>query len=539
MSIDLKMISNKLNQAIARGAFAEALDHGVTLLRQNPTNRLALNLCAEMAVKAGQPVKALSFLRQAEEMNLCTPMHDVLTAEAMLAQGDRKQAQKLAAHAVSNVAKAQDVLERLGYFLSVKCENHEAALKAYEKSVALQPANARSWYNLGAEQRFLGQLDDAEISWNKAIDLGFEDSEILLLRAQLRRKDEENNDIADLTQRLAKAPETTTMWMHLHYALAKEYEDIGDYPRSFSHLQQGSDARRKRIKYDVQDDLSVMQQISDSFDADIANLRDTSLGDACQREGAIFIVGLPRTGTTLVERILSSHAKVESLGELNDFAVHLTRIIAAGGASPQSRSELVKASLEIDFNSLGDAYMQSIQSRRSGTHPSGTDMLIDKLPLNFLYCGLIKRALPQAKIIHLTRHPMDTIYAIYKQLFKSAYPMSYHLEELTRYYIGYRQLMAHWEKLLPGEIFHLGYEQLVTHQEDKTRALLDYLGLPWDPACLQFHKNADASTTASATQIRQPVYASSMGKWENYSQQLAPVADMLKQAGIDQETWEI
>ena len=177
--------------------------------------------------------------------------------------------------------------------------------------------------------------------------------------------------------------------------------------------------------------------------------------------------------------------------------------------------------------------MRSVRSRSAGA-----DMSIDKLPLNFLYCGLIKRALPQAKIIHLTRHPMDTIYAIYKQLFKSAYPMSYNLEELTGYYIGYRQLMSHWDKVLPGEIFHLSYEHLVTNQADKTRSLIDFLGLEWDPACLAFHKNTDASTTASATQIRQPVYASSIGKWENYSRELAPVADLLAQASIDLEIWE-
>lgn len=527
MSASLKKTGQRLNQAIAQGAFGEALKHAVTLLRHNPTDTMVLNLCAEMALKAGQPGKALSFLRQAEEMNLCTPMHDVLTAEAMLAKGDRKQAHKLAGKAAATVSKEHDVLERLGCFLSVKCDDHEAALKAFEKSVALQPANARSWYNLGAEQRFLGQLDDAGESWNKAINLGFDDSEILLLRSQLCRKDRKNNDIAELTKRLDEAPENSTLRMHLHYALAKEYEDIEEYPGSFNHLQQGADIRRKRINYNIRDDLTVMQQIMDSFDAEIAGLRD-----GCSATGAIFVVGLPRTGTTLVERILSSHAKVESAGELNDFAVQLTRNISAAGFSPKSRHELVKASMKIDYASLGDAYMRSVRSRSAGA-----EMVIDKLPLNFLYCGLIKRALPQAKIIHLTRHPMDTIYAIYKQLFKSAYPMSYNLEELTRYYIGYRHLMAHWEKVLPGEIFHLSYEQLVTNQQDKTRLLIDFLGLEWDPACLAFHKNTDASTTASATQIRQPVYASSIGKWENYSRELAPVADLLAQASIDLEIW--
>jgi hypothetical protein len=191
------------------------------------------------------------------------------------------------------------------------------------------------------------------------------------------------------------------------------------------------------------------------------------------------------------------------------------------------RDELVRLSAELDFKKLGEAYISS--TRPFTGH---TARFIDKLPLNYLYVGLIHLALPNAKVINLKRNPLDTCYAIYKQLFVDAYPFSYDLEELGRYYVAYHQLMEHWHVVLPGVIHTVGYEDLVSDIESESRPLLEFCGLDWQPQCLKFHESKDASTTASTVQVRQPVYQSSVGKWRDYEKQMQPIVKILQQAGV-------
>jgi len=192
-----------------------------------------------------------------------------------------------------------------------------------------------------------------------------------------------------------------------------------------------------------------------------------------------------------------------------------------------SRNDLVSLTSTLDFKKLGESYIES--TRPFTGH---TTHFIDKLPLNFLYAGLINLALPNAKIIHLTRHPIDTCYAIYKKLFKDAYPFSYNLEDLGKYYVAYSELMTHWQKMLPGKIYSLAYEDLVQDTEIETRKLLDFCNLSWNDACLNFHQSAEASTTASAAQVRMPIYGSSVRKWRHYEDQLTPLIRILQNAAI-------
>ena len=241
----------------------------------------------------------------------------------------------------------------------------------------------------------------------------------------------------------------------------------------------------------------------------------------------IFILGLPRTGTTLTERILGSHTDVFSAGELNDFPISLVRVTQKSAQRQLDRSELVEWTSKIDFVQLGEVYLES--TRRLTGH---TQRFIDKLPLNFLYCGLIHLALPNAKIVHVRRHPLDSIYAMYKQLFKDAYPMSYDLEDLKEYYVAYDRLMTHWHEVLPGVIYDLHYESLIANQEGETRNLLEYCDLDWQDSVLEFEKNKAASTTASAAQVRQKIYTSSVEKWKNYEPHLRAVGEYLESQGI-------
>jgi hypothetical protein len=306
------------------------------------------------------------------------------------------------------------------------------------------------------------------------------------------------------------------------HALAKEQEDLGHYAASFSNLRRGAERRRRLMRYDVKGDLQTMSRIAEVYSTETFS----EPASGCDNREPIFILGMPRTGTTLAERILASHSNVESAGELNNFAIELTRLARQNRAGGDKLA-LVEASAGIDFAALGEAYIRS-------TWPltGRSERFIDKMPLNFLYAGLIHRALPRAKIIHLQRHPMDTCYAIYKTLFQDAYPFSYSLEELGQYYLAYRNLMRHWDSVMPGVIFHLAYEDLVAETESTCQHLLEYCGLPWEEQCLRFYEQRQASTTASASQVREPVYNSSVGRWHCYREQLQPLVELLERNGV-------
>jgi hypothetical protein len=309
------------------------------------------------------------------------------------------------------------------------------------------------------------------------------------------------------------------------FALAKELEDLGESERSFHYLKMGADARRSLMKYDVSRDVSTMSVIRDTFGP---NLFDGSIPGHDSPE-PIFVLGLPRTGTTLVERILASHSDVYAAGELNNFSLLMSQQVKQlAGDKKLTRDEMVQMSAKLNFQDLGAAYIES-------TRPltGSTARFIDKLPLNYLYVGLIHLALPNAKIIVLNRDSLDTCYAIYKQLFTNAYPFSYRLDELAEYYVAYHRLMEHWQTVLPGKIHKIDYESLVNDIDGESRKLVEFCNLEWQEQCLKYYENKEASTTASTVQVRQPVYQSSVGKWRRVREQMQPVVDIIQRAGIE------
>lgn len=414
-------------------------------------------------------------------------------------------------------------LSALGTLLN-RMGEHEQAIAPYEKAAKLEPDRSKHFYNLACTQRSLGRVADAERNFDETIRLNPADYEAIKVRSELRKQSPDDNHVEELETLLEAGIADPRGRVNICFALAKELEDLGESQRSFHYLKIGADTRRSLMQYDVQRDLETMASIRQTYGPD---LFDGSIeGD--NNSEAIFILGMPRTGTTLVERILSSHTDVFAAGELNNFAVQMTRLVKeSAGNRNVSREQLVEMSAGIDFKKLGQAYVDS--TRPFTGH---TAHFIDKLPLNYLYIGLIHLALPNAKIVSLERHPLDTCYAIYKQLFLDAYPFSYDLEELGRYYVAYHQLMEHWNSVLPGVIHTVRYENLVADLEADAQQLIEFCGLDWQPQCLKFYENPNASTTASTVQVRQPVYQSSVGKWRNYREQLAPLIAVFEAAGI-------
>jgi hypothetical protein len=313
-------------------------------------------------------------------------------------------------------------------------------------------------------------------------------------------------------------------WQHevrLRYALAKEYEDLGEYALSWPHLAAGSALRRKHLQYDARVDLATVDWLRQSFPAGL----DGGAGDPSAEP--IFILGMPRTGSTLIDRILGRQTQVYSAGELQDFGAAVVSAVQARCGRTVGRQQMVAESAALDFAALGRDYL-----RRTRPRTGHTPHFTDKLPINYLYCGLIARALPEARMVHVIRDPMATCYSIYKVLFAQGYPFSYDLSELADYYIGYRRLMAHWHATLPGRIVDIAYEDLVKEPEREARRLFDALGLSWEPQCLDFEHNPEPVATASAAQVRRPLYGSLISTWRHYEAQLAPLAARLAAGGI-------
>lgn len=397
------------------------------------------------------------------------------------------------------------------------------ALIHYSRAIDLDPRNAEFYFNQAAVKRYLGDVAGAEAGFDAAIALKPDEFEAYSGRSQLRTQTSERNHIAQLQEIVGRTRSAAGL-VQLHYALAKEQEDIGDYESAFANLKLGADTKRQHMNYRVDTDLQIIAKIQETYRPELFDGRIVG----CDRDDPIFIIGMPRTGTTLVERILGSHSLVHAAGELNTFALELMRLVKeAPSPAPASRADFVARTAQLDFKALGEAYLSAARPVR-GTTPH----FIDKLPFNYLYAGLIHLALPRAKIINVQRHPMDTCFAVYKQWFKDAYPFSYNLDELGKYYLAYHQLMQHWNEVMPGVIHTLQYESLVADIDGETRRLLHYCELPWEEQCLRYYQNTQASTTASALQVRQPVYHTSVGKWRHYARQLESLRAQLERAGI-------
>ncbi len=401
-------------------------------------------------------------------------------------------------------------------------EDYPAAHAAYDKAVRLAPDQIRYRFNRAAVLRFLGQLDAAEQDYDAIIAAHPDDAEAWLNRSELRIQTGERNHVSALEQWAARGFSGWRQEVPVRFALAKEYEDLGLYADSWRQLHAGAALRRGHLQYDVNADLATVDWIRAAFPEALTHSDGDPSGEP------IFIVGMPRTGTTLLERILGGHRDVFAAGELAHFALAVVAATKRATGRPDlGRSDLIAASARADFRELGADYLSRTRPRTGHTR-----RFVDKMPLNYLYCGLIRRALPGARILHLTRHPMATCYAVYKTLFNQGYPFSYDLAELADYYAGYRRLMAHWHEALPGQILDVSYERLVTDPMGESQRVFEYCGLEWSPGCLDFHQGTSATTTASAAQVRRPIYRSSVDLWRHYATQLAPVAQRLDGAGI-------
>jgi tetratricopeptide (TPR) repeat protein len=473
----------------------------------------------------GNVARAADLFEKASDLASDDPRPRAQLARMLIQLNEQSEA--LAAAEAALIRNPQDALtlDTLGVVFS-RAGLHARAAPLFAAAVARTPQNADLQFNLGASLQFLGDFAGAETAYARAIALDPSAHRAWSSRVTLSRQTPERNFRSELEALFAVHSGDAERALHFAHALAKTCEDLGEPTAALDWLAKGKAVRRQRVGYDPDADARVFEAARSTFVAGAASEGGGS-------DAPIFVVGLPRTGTTLVERILSSHPAVESLGELANFGLLVKRMTATP-SNLVLEPETLTAGRDLDPGALGHAFLDSVAGLRGGK-----PRFVDKMPLNVVYAGLIHRALPNARIVCLRRHPMDSCLANYRQLFATnipTYDYALDQEDLGRYYLGFDGLVAHWRAVLPPDRFiEVAYEDLVYAQESETRRLLSFCGLPWDPACLDFHENAAPVATASSVQVRQPLYATSIGRWRAYGEGLAPLRRILEAGGLDLE----
>ena len=510
--------------ALRRGDLAAAVAAAKRLALASPEQSAGFFLMGMAAAEAGQIAKAIPLIEAAVERGPQAEHLAQLARLLILLRRDGEAAD--AARAAMALAPEEALtLDTIGCVLA-RLGDHEASIAPFAAAVAAEPGNREYRYNLAAASGFTGRVDEARAHYETILAGDPGNARAHYALAILSRQSAQAHHVPRLKAALAQArrPEDA---LRIRYALAKELEDIGDAD-AFRYLAEANAAHKKTIRYDFEQDAAIFDAIEALFGGGAQSL---AAGAGNADPAPLFVVGMPRTGTTLVDRILSSHRDVGSAGELQAMPLAVKRL--AGTASRVVIDPAtIAASGGIDPAAIGDAYL----ARASHHRPGGVARFTDKLPANFLYIGHIVRALPEARIVCLRRNPMDTIWSNYKNLFASQsayYAYSYDLMDTARYYARFDRLMALWDSLWPGRVLQLSYEALVADQEGQTRRLLAHCGLAWDEACLSFHENSAAVATPSAAQVRRPINADAVGRWRSYADALAPARAWLEARGID------
>jgi tetratricopeptide (TPR) repeat protein len=408
--------------------------------------------------------------------------------------------------------------EALG-FAAFRLGEHAIAEDFYSRVVDLAPNDATAWYNLAASLRNIGRLDDAERACERCLSLDPGLAQAALMRSNLRRQTADRNHVSDLKHRRTLTRSNPGAQIFLSYALGKELDDLGSFDEAFAHFSAGARLRRLGMQYDVELDIEKLARIRQLYEG----ARFASSGRQTPGPYA-FVLGLPRSGTTLIERVLTGHPQVRSNGETDNFSAALMEGAAKSGVDVFDRAS------RADQSAVGRFYV-----RRAG-HAAPGQVIVEKLPLNYLYVGAIRLSLPAARIVLVKRSPADNCFAMYSTLFGSGYPFSYDLKEIARYFRAYQDLMAHWKNTISHELLEISYEAFTAAPSRLGADLARHVGVEWRDSMVRVENNASASATESAAQVRQPIYRKSVGRWRNYASLLAPLIDALAAEGIDPET---
>ena len=491
------------------------------VLKKYPVDVSSIRVLAEIGFQVGHLKDASHLLERCLE--LAPDFHAARHSYAMVLM--RRQMPEAALHEAEKLLALEPDNPNfltLKATILVRIGDHEQALEIYEKVLKNYPNQARAQMSYGHALKTVGRLEESIEAYRKCARLSPEVGEAYWSLANLKTFRFSNDDIENMRKQVTEEGGDADDQAHLAFALGKALEDRAEYDESFKFYRRGNGIRRIEHRHNPK--INVLESVRQvrTLDKEFFKRRK---GWGCQIADPIFVVGLPRAGSTLLEQILASHSQVEGTSELQDI-IGISRKLAGkcrenpSGKYPESLAGLTAE----QFRELGEAYLESTRIQRSNT-----PFFIDKMPNNFRHIGLIHLILPNSKIIDARRHPMGGCFSGFKQLFANGQTFTYGLEDIGKYYRDYVRLMDHWDTVLPGRVHRVQYEQMVADTDNQIRALLEYCGLEFEEQCLRFYESDRAVRTPSSEQVRQPIYQGATEQWRHFEKYLGPLKEALGQ----------
>ena len=513
------------NKDIAKAAelekeekFAEAEKIYRRILARHPDNVSAMRLWAALGVRQKQYADAEVLLKQAVEL---APDFALAWADLWIVQFEQEKSED----AIKSAKRLINLEPRRanGHLLlgsaHMSAGHHQDALESYDNALEITPDHVGAWCGKGNVSRTIGDQDGAISAFRKSIKANPLFAEAYWNLANLKTFRFEDSEVDDMLALVGDERIPNEGQVQLNNALGLEFDGRKEYDRAFEFIDRGNKLRREREFYDrVQNE----EMIDMSIEAFTQQFLEDNYGHGDPEPAPIFIVGLPRSGSTLLEQILSSHSKVDGTHELRDLALTIRSNREMSGRGAQYPKSV--ANIDQDgFKCLGSEYIE-----RTLRHRGGRPFFTDKNPNNHVHVGLLHLILPNAKIINARRHPLDSCLGSYKQLFAEGQSFSYDLVELGEHFLQYQRLMDHWHEVLPGKVLDVHYEEVVADLEGQVRRILEYCELDWEESCLRFHETSRSVKTASSEQVRQPIYSSAVNTWRHYEQHLGALIEVLE-----------
>jgi len=431
--------------------------------------------------------------------------------------GDLKNAQSYYERAIEINPKYTHAISNLGN-IKKELNNFKEAIKYYKLALSIDDKLYIIHNNLGMAYQAIGKFEESKKHFESVLKINPKFTRADRSLSMSLKYNINNSHLKSMESKIKNQSLNNFQKIELYFSLGKAYEDIKNYKKSFENYKLGNKIRRDTTNYQINDDVTLFENIKSSFsNTNFKNL--DNIGN--NNNKMIFVLGMPRSGTTLVEQIIANHKNVYGAGELKD----LTEIIRENFLVNDKIKFPKKFNIkdQFFFNNMGTKYIENLDR-----YNANKNYIIDKAPLNFRWIGLIKLILPKSKIIHCTRDPKDNCLSLFKNIFEGQLNFSYNLEEVGEYYKLYQNLMKFWKQLLPDFIYDISYEKLVENQESESKKLLDYCNLDWDKNCLAFYKNKRGIITASFAQARKPIYKSSVKSWQKYETELLPLLKILE-----------
>jgi predicted Zn-dependent protease len=489
-------------------------------LKDHPTDVSAIRMLAETGIRLGRYEDASNLLARCVELapgfaaarhNYATVLYRQNRASEAIEQLDLLLASEPRNPSYRNLLAA--AFARLG--------EHQRAIDSYEVLLRDYPTQPKGWMSYGHTLRAVGRQDESIAAYRKSIEQLPGLGESYWSLANLKTFRFTPADVEAMRAQLERSTLSEQDRFHMHFALGKALEDERDFAGSFHHYAEGNKLRRQGVEYDSGE---TSQQMARSVKLFTREFLEARKGVGANSNAPIFVVGLPRAGSTLIEQILASHSQVEGTMELPDIISIATRLDGKRRKGEESLyPEILADKSAEELRALGEQYLERTKVQRK----LGRAYFVDKMPNNFAHLGLIHLILPNAKIIDARRHPLACCFSGFKQHFARGQNFTYDLGDIGRYYSDYASLMAHFDAILPGRVHRVIYEKMVDDPQTEVRRLLDYCGLPFEENCLRFYENDRAVRTASSEQVRQPIYREGVDHWRNFEPWLGPLKDAL------------